>query len=165
VELKEPQLNVYVDIYDDTATIGIGLLPEASFLARRRVETEAGVHEGGSCATPMRRSTCYAMLRLLDLQPGQVVLDCMCGSGSLTIEGSINFDQAVHLGGDISATDIAKARANAVLQRRTKVDVAVLDACRLPIRAGAVDAVVVDLPFGGRLLHLHTAAVLTDILS
>jgi 23S rRNA G2445 N2-methylase RlmL len=31
--------------------------------------------------TPLRRSTCYAMLRLAALRPGEVCVDNMCGSG------------------------------------------------------------------------------------
>ena len=144
VSLKEPELNVYVEVADDTAVIAIGLRPEASFKARRRVETEAGMG-----ATPLRRSTCYAMIHLCALEPGAVCVDAMCGTGSLPIEGAINFSRAVHMGGDISAEDIKKARQSAALQC-VSVDVAPWDSCRLPLRQSSVDAVCTDLPFGRR---------------
>ena len=144
VSLKEPELNVYVEVADDTAVIAIGLRPEASFKARRRVETEAGVG-----ATPLRRSTCYAMIHLCALEPGAVCVDAMCGTGSLPIEGAINFSRAVHMGGDIAAEDIKKARQSAALQC-VSVDVAPWDSCRLPLRQSSVDAVCTDLPFGRR---------------
>ena len=129
-------------MYDDTAVLGIALLDEPSYLARRREEVEKG-------ATPMRRSTCYAMLRLLDLQPGAICLDAMCGSGSLPLEGTANFSQAVHVGSDVTLVDVRKARANAVQQARS-ADFGCFDACRLPMRTGSIDAVVIDLPFGRR---------------
>ena len=144
VDLKQPELNVYVEVADDTAVIAVGLRSEASFKARRRVEMEAGLG-----ATPLRRSTCYAMIHLAALGPGAVCVDAMCGSGSLPIEGGINFRHAVHIGGDITSEDVAKARLSAKLQS-VAVDFAPWDSCRLPLRAASVDAVVTDLPFGRR---------------
>lgn len=111
VALKSPELDVYVDVYDDSAVVGIGLLAEATFKATRRLELASGV---GS--TPMRRSTCYAMLYMLGLQPGQICIDCMCGSGSLPLEGAANFGAAVHIASDIAKQDVLKARANASRQ-------------------------------------------------
>ena len=144
VSLKDPQLAVFVDVADNTAVIAIGLRREASFKARRRVEIEAGLG-----ATPLRRSTCYAMLHLASLAPGAVCVDAMCGSGSLPIEGAVNFPAAVHMGGDISEEDVTKARQSVTLQR-VEVELAPWDSCRLPLRPGSVDAVVTDLPFGRR---------------
>ena len=144
VDLKQPELNVYVEVADDTAVIAVSLRSEASFKARRRLEMEAGLG-----ATPLRRSTCYAMIHLAALGPGAVCVDAMCGSGSLPIEGAINFRHAVHIGGDITAEDVAKARLSAKLQS-VAVDFAPWDSCRLPLRAASVDAVVTDLPFGRR---------------
>ena len=146
VKLKGPDMAVYADIYDDTAVVGVALLPEASHLERRRQEKDAGV---GS--TPMRRSTAYAMIRLLDLHPGDICVDCMCGSGSLLLEGAASFARAVYIGSDVCAVDIGKAGANATVQgQHHRVDLGVFDACRLPFRKASVDAMVVDLPFGRR---------------
>jgi 23S rRNA G2445 N2-methylase RlmL len=144
VSLKNPELNVYVEVSDDTAVIAIGIRSEASFKARRRVEMAAGLG-----ATPMRRSTCYAMIHLAALKPGSVCVDAMCGTGSLPIEGAINFSHSVHLGGDISTEDVQKARHSAALQSAA-IDVAPWDSCRLPLRSSSVDAVCTDLPFGRR---------------
>jgi 23S rRNA G2445 N2-methylase RlmL len=144
VSLKAPELNVYVEVADDTAVIAIGLRREASFKARRRVEMEAGMG-----ATPLRRSTCYAMIHLCALEPGAVCVDAMAGTGSLPIEGAVNFSHAVHMGGDISTDDIKKARHSAALQC-ANVCFAPWDSCRLPLRPSSVDAVCTDLPFGRR---------------
>jgi 23S rRNA G2445 N2-methylase RlmL len=144
VSLKEPELNVYVEVADDTAVVAIGLRPEASFKARRRVEMEAGMG-----ATPLRRSTCYAMIHLCALEPGAVCVDAMAGTGSLPIEGAINFSNAVHMGGDISTEDVKKARHSAALQC-ANVCFVPWDSCRLPLRPSSVDAVCTDLPFGRR---------------
>jgi hypothetical protein len=57
--------------------------------------------------------------------------------------------EQLHLGSDVTEKDVLKARASAAHQQRA-VDVGVFDACRLPMRAGSVDAAVVDLPFGRR---------------
>ena len=38
--------------------------------------------------------------RLAQIQPGDVVMDPMCGGGSIPIEAALTYPKAFHLGGD-----------------------------------------------------------------
>jgi 23S rRNA G2445 N2-methylase RlmL len=40
------------------------------------------------------------MLQLANIQPGEIVVDPMCGGGSIPIEGAIAFNKGFHIGGD-----------------------------------------------------------------
>ena len=90
------------------------------------------------------------MVRLLKVEPGQVVLDPFCGAGTLLVEASRGPAGRL-LGADhdrrwirATARNLASvAAADAVLWRG--------DARRLPLRDGSVDRVVANLPFGKRV--------------
>jgi tRNA G10 N-methylase Trm11 len=38
--------------------------------------------------------------RLADIQPGDIVIDPMCGGGSIPIEAALTYPAAFHIGGD-----------------------------------------------------------------
>ncbi|KAL2613006.1 hypothetical protein R1flu_024698 [Riccia fluitans] len=102
--------------------------------------------------TSLKPSTSYALLQLAEIQPGHIVLDPMCGCGTIPLEA------ADWLGGQImsvaadnnsKAVDAAATNASG---RATggPCDVLLWDAANLPLRNGTVDRVVCDTPFGNR---------------
>lgn len=82
-----------------------------------------------------------ALVNLSLLAPGETMLDPFCGTGGMLEEGRRIGARAV--GSDFDRTMIAGARLNVP-------DAALLlaDAAALPVRTGAADAVVTDLPYG-----------------
>ena len=54
----------------------------------------------------------WAVARTLEIQPGDVVLDPMCGKGVLLCEASANWPTASYLGCDVSAEQLDRARSN-----------------------------------------------------
>lgn len=108
----------------------------------------------------LRASTAYALLRLARLQPGDVVLDCMCGVGSIPIEAAHVADPRIFgLGGELDADACMMAGRNIKSYEKLPshvhgaVEVCRWDASCLPLRSSSVDVSCVDLPFGVRCGH------------
>ena len=90
------------------------------------------------------------MCRLAKLRPDDVVLDPMCGAGTLLVVAAGSANLAPVLGFDISQRAVRDAAAN--LARRGIAGTVVRgDAGQLPLQAGTVDRVLTNLPFGKRV--------------
>jgi tRNA (guanine6-N2)-methyltransferase len=102
----------------------------------------------------LRPTVAAAMVRLAGVRPGHVVLDPMCGAGTLLAEHlaaarAVRGEHRPALGGDL---DFAAARAAAVNLRRVGLaHVLRWDARRLPLADASVDRVLSNPPFGKQL--------------
>lgn len=109
--------------------------------------------------TPLKMTICAAMIKLADIQPGEVLYDPMCGVGSIPIEaastetlnplclsiGSDNWEKSIESFRDNCRTfERAKAKLNSI-------QMANMDATNLPFRNGTVDVIITDMPFGKRI--------------
>src|SRR5262245_21280471 len=90
------------------------------------------------------------MCRLAKLRAGDVVLDPMCGAGTLLVVAAGSADLAAVIGCDTNRRAVLDAVAN-LARRGIAGTVFRADAGQLPLRAGAVDRVVTNLPFGKRV--------------
>jgi tRNA (guanine6-N2)-methyltransferase len=121
----------------------------------------------------LRPTMAAAMVRLAQIKPGNVVLDPMCGAGTILAEawfatrrlrlsahvqpsgssGSSDASaepQAVSLlGGDIDPHHVGFAKTN--LRQLAEVPIETWDARRLPLKDAGVDRVICNLPFGKQL--------------
>jgi tRNA (guanine6-N2)-methyltransferase len=90
------------------------------------------------------------MVRLAKIQPGQTVVDPFCGAGTLLVLAGEMAAPGRLLGADVQARWLALAADNA---RRRAVPMALVraDARALPLRGGAAERVVANLPFGKRV--------------
>lgn len=102
----------------------------------------------------LRPTIAAAMVRLAEIRPRHVVLDPMCGAGTLLAERlavvpQIRGGAAPVWGGDV---DFAAVRAAAVnLRRLGSALLARWDATRLPLASEAVDRILSNPPFGKQL--------------
>src|SRR5690242_6275879 len=91
--------------------------------------------------------------RLAKIGPDDVVLDPLCGAGTLLVTAGETARPRRLLGADLDPAAVRTARAN--LAARDLAGAAGLvvraDAARLPLAAGTVDRVVANLPFGKRV--------------
>lgn len=103
--------------------------------------------------TTLRATICHNMLRLCCPKPGDVIIDPLCGGGSIPIEGSISYPTTFHLGGEQNEVAITKTHKNitALNDKNLKVDAIRWDATHLPLKDDSVDIFVTDLPFGKRI--------------
>lgn len=92
------------------------------------------------------------MVRLAKLQPGQLVLDCFCGAGTILVTAAArDFGASLGLVGlDNDRRALAAASQN-LGQRGSRVRLAAASAERLPVRDLSVDRIVSNLPFGKRV--------------
>jgi 23S rRNA G2445 N2-methylase RlmL len=107
----------------------------------------------------LRPTLAAAMVRLADLKPGSVVLDPMCGAGTLLAEAVLSVKgkrlhdgtpwQLTVLGGDIDPGHVRFAAAN--LRNLTEADLQQLDARDLPLDDACVDRILCNPPFGKQL--------------
>ena len=114
------------------------------------------------------------MIRYANLQPGEIVLDPMCGCGTIPIEISLQKNWYYTIGGDITEESITQSRTNCnfsqtidsitdrffsvmdksfceTLRKRSfKPSIIRWDVSMIPLRDNSVDVVICDMPFGRR---------------
>ena len=101
------------------------------------------------------------MLREAQITLGDIILDPMAGSGSISIEGAVCCkDRAFFIGTDLFSPAVRKCELNRehldeliekLNLKRLNLDFGMMDATDLPFRDGCIDSVVTDLPFGKRI--------------
>jgi tRNA (guanine6-N2)-methyltransferase len=102
----------------------------------------------------LRPTLAAAMVRLAEIKPSHVVLDPMCGAGTLLAEHLVLmrtvrafFPPA--LGGDVDAGAARAASVN--LRRIAPAVLARWDAAHLPLASASVDRILSNPPFGKKL--------------
>ncbi|KAK1796529.1 hypothetical protein P4O66_009568 [Electrophorus voltai] len=143
---------VLLNIHNNEVVVGIALTEES--LHRRNI-----THFG---PTTLRSTLAYGMLRLCKPQISDVVVDPMCGSGAIPLEGAIEWSHSFFLSGDNNDMAISRTVNNIshILKRRQDggstcpglpIDTAQWDLCHLPMRSSSVDIIITDMPFGKRM--------------
>ena len=142
VNLKSFNTEVVLEIHEDDATVGLVLYSDL----HRRNRTA----NSGNWKTALNASFAYCFVKSLDIKPGQIICDPMCGIGTLPIEAALDWKDASYIGGDIDAASIEVAKNNASFCRLGNVEFFVWDSTRLPLASQCIDIIVTDLPFGHR---------------
>jgi 23S rRNA G2445 N2-methylase RlmL len=102
----------------------------------------------------LRPTVAAAMVRLAEVKPRHVVLDPMCGAGTILAEhlaalDHVRAEKPPPQGGDLDAGAVRAAAVN--LGRLGPTRLARWDAARLPLADASVDRVVSNPPFGKQL--------------
>jgi 23S rRNA G2445 N2-methylase RlmL len=102
----------------------------------------------------LRPTVAAAMIRLAQIKPRHIVLDPMCGAGTILAEhliaiGKIRAERPPAVGGDRDAGALRAAITN--LGRLGSVHLAQWDATRLPLPGASVDRIISNPPFGKQL--------------
>jgi tRNA G10 N-methylase Trm11 len=102
----------------------------------------------------LRPTVAAAMVRLAEIKSGHVVLDPMCGAGTIlaeTLEGTRQrgLRPQMVLGGDLDPAALRAAGSN--LRRLGSVRLARWDARALPLPDRSVDCILCNPPFGKQL--------------
>ncbi|XP_069721723.1 tRNA (guanine(6)-N2)-methyltransferase THUMP3 isoform X1 [Phaenicophaeus curvirostris] len=146
-------VEVLLNIHNNEVVVGIALTEES--LHRRNI-----THFG---PTTLRSTLAYGMLRLCDPQPTDIIVDPMCGTGAIPIEGATEWPSCYHIAGDNNPQAVKRAANNigSLLKRNENkesstssgipLDIIQWDICNLPLRTGSVDIIVTDMPFGKRI--------------
>ncbi|KFP78980.1 THUMP domain-containing protein 3, partial [Apaloderma vittatum] len=146
-------VEVLLNIHNNEVVVGIALTEES--LHRRNI-----THFG---PTTLRSTLAYGMLRLCDPQPTDIIVDPMCGTGAIPIEGATEWPGCYHIAGDNNPQAVKRAANNicSLLKKNENkesstslgipLDIIQWDICNLPLRTGSVDIIVTDMPFGKRI--------------
>jgi len=126
---------------DGLCALGWSTVESDREFARRR-PTDRPFFQPGSMDPTLAR----ALANVAGAREGRVVLDPMCGTGGLLVESDAVGARVV--GADVQPRMVEGSRANLDAALDGGFDVMRADARRLPFSDGAVDAVVVDVPYG-----------------
>nr|XP_050867244.1 tRNA (guanine(6)-N2)-methyltransferase THUMP3-like isoform X1 [Vespula vulgaris] len=101
--------------------------------------------------TTLRATICYNLLRLAHPNPGDIIIDPMCGSGSIPIEGGLAYENSYMLCGDNHTKAVLRSKSNINIScPKSKVDLTQWSVSYLPLLNSSIDIVVTDMPFGKR---------------
>nr|XP_045597277.1 uncharacterized protein LOC123757568 isoform X2 [Procambarus clarkii]XP_045597278.1 uncharacterized protein LOC123757568 isoform X2 [Procambarus clarkii] len=139
---REPVMDFYVNITDSHFILGVSLAHKTLSLRHYIPHLT------------LRSTICYLMARLSQVSPGCVLLDPMCGGGTILLEAATNFEVIHVIGSDLSTEQLEVSRCNL---RGLGIPVSLLhaDATALPLQSASVNVVLCDFPFGQK----HKSAV------
>ncbi|CAL1170413.1 unnamed protein product [Cladocopium goreaui] len=138
-QVRRPDLEVRILVSDSDILVDLPLLVQSSMRL-------AGELSSSGMAAPVA----WAMARCAELQPGERVLDPMCGKAVILVEAALSWPLCHYIGIDIDAEQLAGANSNAFLAAASgaRLDLLQGDACRLPLPDASVEVVICDIPFG-----------------
>ncbi|XGW28148.1 hypothetical protein V3C99_008169 [Haemonchus contortus] len=146
-DMENFDMEVLLRLKDETMLVMVSLNRESLF--KRNV-----------CSfgpTTMRSTMCYCLVALAQPRPGDVVLDPMCGGGSIPLEGALAFPGCLFIGADHHSEAISRCSQNMqhcsteLSQSGSVVAFMACDAVELPFSESSIDAVVTDLPYGKKI--------------
>lgn len=152
-DMTKFDVEVLLNIHNNEVVVGIALTEES--LHRRNI-----THFG---PTTLRSTLAYGMLRLCDPGPADIIIDPMCGTGAIPIEGVSEWPTCFHMAADNNPSAVNRTAHNieSLLRKRLSkeshtswglpIDAIHWDIFNLPLRTGSVDVIVTDMPFGKRV--------------
>ena len=137
-------LELWLTIHGKTAICGVRLSDRTMRHRTYKVE-----HQRAS----LRPTMAAAMVRLAELRAGLVVVDPMCGAGTILAEALVVLGESRQpstvVGGDIDRGAVRLAMTN--LRRLGRPTLCHWNAARLPLADSSVDRIVSNPPFGKQL--------------
>lgn len=97
----------------------------------------------------LRANVAWGLASMVGIQPGDLVVDPMCGRGALLVEAASAWPEASYIGSDMSKGQMFKSASNVKgAGLAARVSLLRADATQLPLCTGSVDKLLCDLPFG-----------------
>jgi tRNA (guanine6-N2)-methyltransferase len=128
------------------------LIGAEAFLAIRLTDESMRHREYKAAHRPasLRPSVAAAMAWLSEPRDDDIVLDPLCGAGTILVERAQLGRYAQLLGGDNDREALAAARTN-VGPRYKPIEIRAWDAVAMPLDAASVSAIITNLPWGRRV--------------
>ncbi|NWV29765.1 THUM2 protein, partial [Origma solitaria] len=152
-DLRDPDLEIFIHLNDIHSVVGIPLfrLP----LANREYIKTAG----------LRSTVAWALASLAEISAGALVLDPMCGLGTILLEAAKEWPEASYWGADISDSQLEGADGNIrAAGLMDKIELLKASVKALPLPSESFDSVISDIPFGKKFKMTNDARLLPDIL-
>ncbi len=150
VDLRSPTLVVYSEVVGDRLILGIDLTGGHALHERNY---RAFVHPAA-----LRPTVAYALLRIAGVKEGDVILDPMCGSGTILIEAALSFERVKLYGMDINPDFIDGARRSALMAGvLSRIEFRVGDAREIDeeFQDMEFDHIITNPPYGVRMRPLE----------
>ncbi|MCE4614498.1 MAG: THUMP domain-containing protein [Desulfurococcales archaeon] len=154
VRLNSPSILVRADLIENELYISLSLTGDYSRHIRRyRVFDHPAA---------LKSTLAAVMLRLAQAVDGDIILDPMCGSGTVALEATHIFEASRIICNDVNAKHIRSAKANAFLARvKDRIKFTVSNALDLDSKLEEpVDVIVSNPPYGIRLGSARSVKVL-----
>ncbi|XP_034369658.1 U6 snRNA (guanine-N(2))-methyltransferase THUMPD2 isoform X1 [Arvicanthis niloticus] len=136
-DLRNPNLEIFIHLNDAYSVVGIPLL-RIPLASRTYIQT-AG----------LRSTIAWAMASIAEIKAGALVLDPMCGLGTILVEAAEEWPDVFYMGADVSDTQLLGAcenlKAAGLADRIELLKGSVTD---LPLPSQSVDVIISDIPFG-----------------
>jgi tRNA (guanine6-N2)-methyltransferase len=137
----DAQIEVWVNLVGRQMVVGIRL-SDRSMRQREYQRT--------SLPAALKPTVARAMALLSEPREDDVVLDPMCGSGTILIERAEAARYRLLLGGDVEESAVRAAREN-IGPRYKPIELQQWDARTLPLEDDSVSAIITNLPFGKQI--------------
>ncbi len=142
-----PVLDFWAEIHGDDGYLSIRLSP---------MEMAQRSYKQAHIPASLKPTVAYSMVRLSQPHSDDVLLDAMCGAGTILLERALMGRYRYLIGGDISTEALAATQTNFGRKHRPR-QFFQWDARTLPLQQNTVDKIVCNLPFGethGNVRHL-----------
>ncbi|XP_066552666.1 THUMP domain-containing protein 2 isoform X2 [Amia ocellicauda] len=137
VDLRHPELEVNVHLSDNLCVLGI---PVLRFPLAHRTYIKI---------TGLRSTTAWVMASLAGIKPGCLVLDPMCGVGTILLEAAKEWQNAFFLGFDNDELQLKRVQENVrFADLMNRIELIKASVMEIPLPSSSVDAIVCDIPFG-----------------
>ncbi|KAL1783871.1 THUMP domain-containing protein 2 [Sigmodon hispidus] len=135
--LRNPNLEIFMHLSDAYSLVGIPLL-RVPLASRTYIQT-AG----------LRSTIAWAMASIAEIKAGALVLDPMCGLGTILVEAAEEWPDVYYMGADISDSQLLGACDNLkAAGLANKIDLLKVSVTELPLPSQSIDVIVSDIPFG-----------------
>ncbi|XP_033275104.1 THUMP domain-containing protein 2 isoform X6 [Orcinus orca] len=97
----------------------------------------------------LRSTIAWAMSSLAEIKAGAVVLDPMCGLGTILLEAAKEWPDVYYMGADVSDSQLLGACDNLkAAGLKDKIELLKASVIELPLPSESVDTIISDIPFG-----------------
>lgn len=135
--LRNPDLEIFIHLSDIYSVLGIPVF-RVPLACRAYIKT-AG----------MRSTIAWAMASLAEIKAGAVVLDPMCGLGTILLEAAKEWPDVYYVGADVSDSQLSGAYDNLrAAGLKDKIELLRVSVIELPLPSESVDIIISDIPFG-----------------
>ncbi|XP_040080627.1 LOW QUALITY PROTEIN: THUMP domain-containing protein 2 [Oryx dammah] len=136
-DLRNPNLEIFIHLSDIYSVLGIPMF-RVPLACRAYIKT-AG----------MRSTIAWAMASLAEIKAGAVVLDPMCGLGTILLEAAKEWPDVYYVGADVSDSQLSGAYDNLrAAGLKDKIELLKVSVIELPLPSESVDIIISDIPFG-----------------
>ncbi|XP_073647524.1 U6 snRNA (guanine-N(2))-methyltransferase THUMPD2 isoform X3 [Tursiops truncatus] len=124
--------------------LAVGLSYTAFIMLRVPLASRAYIKTAG-----LRSTIAWAMASLAEIKAGAVVLDPMCGLGTILLEAAKEWPDVYYMGADVSDSQLLGACDNLkAAGLKDKIELLKASVIELPLPSESVDTIISDIPFG-----------------